>query len=114
MSAKYEVISPLVIVRDETGASHYLYTGAHVPDYVTDERIKELADEKHIRKVGSSVQPKLEADAEAARADVAKADEAPAKNGSLEAWQKFAASKGATEADLEGKGRDDLVAAYGS
>lgn len=34
--------------------------------------------------------------------------EPPAGNASLEAWQKFARSRGLTDADLEGKSRDDL------
>lgn len=39
--------------------------------------------------------------------------EAPAGNASLEAWQEYARSKGASDDDLDGKGRDDLRDAYG-
>lgn len=38
----------------------------------------------------------------------------PAGNASLEAWQEFARSKGATSEDLEGKKRDELRETYGS
>lgn len=38
----------------------------------------------------------------------------PAGNGSLEDWQEYARSKGATDADLDGKGRNDLRDTYGS
>lgn len=34
--------------------------------------------------------------------------EIPAGNASLEAWQEYARSQGLSDADLEGKGRDDL------
>jgi len=34
--------------------------------------------------------------------------EQPAGNASLEAWQEYARSQGLTDADLDGKGRDDL------
>ncbi len=39
--------------------------------------------------------------------------EKPAKSASKEAWESYARSQGATDADLDGKTRDDLVAAYG-
>lgn len=34
--------------------------------------------------------------------------EPPARNASLEAWQEYARTQGLTDADLEGKHRDDL------
>lgn len=37
--------------------------------------------------------------------------DAPAGNAALEAWQAFAREKGFTDADLDGKSRDDLRAA---
>lgn len=39
---------------------------------------------------------------------------APAGNASLEDWQEFARSQGATDDDLEGKTRNDLRAEYGA
>lgn len=36
----------------------------------------------------------------------------PAGNASLEAWQEFARSKGATDEDLDGVSRDDLRTTY--
>lgn len=36
----------------------------------------------------------------------------PAGNADLDAWQRYARSKGATEDDLAGKGRDELRATY--
>lgn len=41
-------------------------------------------------------------------------DGKPAGNASTEVWQDYARSKGATDADLEGKSRDDLRDAYGN
>lgn len=38
--------------------------------------------------------------------------EIPAGNASLEAWQEYARSQGLTDADLEGKSRDDLRAQF--
>lgn len=38
--------------------------------------------------------------------------EAPAKNARLEVWQEYARTRGASEDDLAGKGRDELVAEY--
>lgn len=38
--------------------------------------------------------------------------EKPAGNASLEAWQDYAKTKGATEEDVEGQTRDDLKATY--
>jgi len=40
-------------------------------------------------------------------------EEKPSGNAKLETWQKYARTKGATEADLEGKSRDDLRKEYG-
>jgi hypothetical protein len=96
----YVVKSPLVLVTDEQGSVQYLYAGAAVPAYVSDDRIKELRKEGHIEKAGVTEPPVDE--------------QPPAKNASLEKWQEFARSKGATDADLDGVSRDDLVAAYGS
>lgn len=42
----------------------------------------------------------------------AEAVEAPAGNASLEEWQAYAKASGATDADLEGKGRNDLRDQY--
>jgi hypothetical protein len=39
-------------------------------------------------------------------------DRSPGGNGSLEQWQEYARSLGATDADLEGKTRNDLRDAY--
>lgn len=40
--------------------------------------------------------------------------EKPAGNASTEAWQEYARSKGATDADLDGKSRDELREQYGN
>lgn len=42
------------------------------------------------------------------------APEAPAGNASLEEWQAYARSQGATDADIEDKTRNDLRAQYGA
>lgn len=38
----------------------------------------------------------------------------PAGNASTEAWQEYAKSQGATDADVEGKSRDELRDTYGN
>lgn len=46
---------------------------------------------------------------------VAKAQlDEPAGNAALDVWQAYARSKGATDAELDGKSRDDLRTAYSS
>ena len=40
--------------------------------------------------------------------------EKPAGNSSIEAWQEYARSKGATDADLDGKSRNELREQYGN
>ena len=55
-------------------------------------------------------------DTEAADTEAASTDTAapPAGNASTEVWQAYARSKGATDADLEGKSRDELREQYGA
>lgn len=46
-------------------------------------------------------------------AEPAAADEVPAGNASTEAWRDYARTQGATDEDLDGKGRDELRDTYG-
>jgi hypothetical protein len=41
-------------------------------------------------------------------------DEAPADNASLEAWQEYAKSQGASDDDLDGMSRNELREQYGN
>lgn len=45
MADTLKVIAPLAIVRNQRGEQVYLYKGAVVPDFVSDERKSQLRDE---------------------------------------------------------------------
>jgi hypothetical protein len=40
----YKVIKPLVITKKQDGSDLYLYYGAVLPDFVSDEEVKRLVD----------------------------------------------------------------------
>jgi hypothetical protein len=48
----YKVTSPLVITKKEDGSDLYLYEGAVVPDFVSDDEVKRLSADKLIEKAG--------------------------------------------------------------
>lgn len=47
----HKVTAPLVIVNKPDGSHQYLYEGALIPDYVPDDRVKDLMDSGLIDKI---------------------------------------------------------------
>lgn len=97
----YAVTAPLVIVRDAAGAMQYHYQGAVLPDYVSSDDLKRLADE------GLIIRTEVPADA-----PVLPIDQRPTKNASLEAWSEYAITQGATVEELDGLSRDEIRSLY--
>lgn len=48
----YRVVAPLVITKNPDGSDRYLYQGAVLPDFVGDDEVKRLVDEKFVEKDG--------------------------------------------------------------
>lgn len=94
------VKAPLVIAKREDGSDVYVYAGSPLPDGLAKGEVGRLADY-------------LEADDAPAEGDSEPGSEQPAGNASLEEWQEFARTQGATDADLDGKSRNDLRDQYG-
>lgn len=44
----YQVVAPLVITKNTDGSDLYLYYGSILPDFVSDEEVKRLAEGKFI------------------------------------------------------------------
>lgn len=93
------VKAPLVIAKAPNGSDVYVYQGSPLPEGLAKGEVERLADY-------------LESDA-APEGDGAAGSEQPAGNASLEEWQEFARTQGATDADLDGKSRNDLRDQYG-
>lgn len=47
----FKVTAPLVITKKQDGSDLYLYEGSVVPDFVSDEEIKRLSEDKLVKKV---------------------------------------------------------------
>jgi hypothetical protein len=81
---------------------------------------EDLGDEGQVgnQQPGTSPESTGEADAgtqtDADSTEETEGVEEPAGNAGLDEWQAYAKSKGATDEDLEGKGRNDLRDQYGS
>lgn len=56
------VVVPLVITRNEDGSDRYLYEGAIVPDFVSDDEVKRLVEGEFVEKESASA-PKRAASA---------------------------------------------------
>ena len=48
----HKVVKPLVITKKQDGSDLYLYHGAVLPDFVSDDEVKRLVDEEFVEKVG--------------------------------------------------------------
>lgn len=57
MGAAYRVTAPLVIVRDETGASHHVYQGGLLPDSADKDHVQQLVDGELVEKVKAAPAP---------------------------------------------------------
>lgn len=93
----YKVTAPLVIARDSTGRHHHLYTDAPLPADVDPDQLEQLVDAKMVAEVEDPSD-----------------DEKPAKSAPKGDWEAYARSQGATDEDLDGKTKDELIASYGS
>lgn len=96
----YSINAPLVITRNEDGSDLYLYQGSPLPSHVRGDELKRLKDGGFLSGDDKPVDEKP-------------ADEKPHGNASLETWQKFAKSKGASDEDLDGLSRDEVRELYG-
>jgi hypothetical protein len=78
--AQYQVVKPLVITKKEDGSDLYLYLGAVLPDFVSDDEVKRLSDEGFVEKLGSAAaREALAEEAPEVPADLAEAVKARAK-----------------------------------
>ncbi|WP_372733606.1 hypothetical protein [Nocardioides sp.] len=102
MAGSYLVVWPKVKVIVD-GKRKVFARGTEVPGNAENLKL--------LKSIGAVVLGERAA-SEAEKPDETEADK-PAKSASKEAWESYARSKGATDADLDGKTRDDLVAAYG-
>lgn len=76
----YQVVKPLVITKKQDGSDLYLYFGAVLPDFVSDEEVKRLSDEGFVEKQGSAAAKEAMADAAPeVPADLAEAVKAKSK-----------------------------------
>ena len=91
----------LIVVHPETSVPTALLAGSEVPDWAVDL--------VHSDDIDSPAAP-----AGNASTDEQTDTDPPAGNASTEVWQAYARSKGATDADLEGKSRDELREQYGA
>ena len=99
----YRIVAPLVIARQSSGANVHLYAGAPVPDSVGKDELKRLEEGGYIESVGGQ---------QAAPAKP-EGDKAPAKSAGKSEWEDYARSRGASDEDLDGLTKDELVAKYG-
>lgn len=104
MGAAYRVTAPLVIVRDGSGASHHRYAGEVLPADADEKHVQMLLDGEMVEKVDL---------VEVTDSDDEGADGPPTKSASKGDWEAYARSQGATDEDLDGQTKDDLIAAYG-
>jgi hypothetical protein len=117
--------APLVVARNEDGAFVHLYGDngqTEVPEGLDKDDVERLVAEgyffddeaddadKHIEEARAShFRPTVVDEADAAESTKV---ERPAGNASLEDWQAYARSKGASDRSLESATRDDLREKY--
>lgn len=101
MAKNYIGKAPLTMVRTTAGSYVHVFAEDAVPADITDDDLKRLLDEGYI------------VEAPAAEDSADSDGGAPAKSATKADWEAYARSQGATDADLEGKTKDDLVNAYG-
>lgn len=111
--ASYQVTARLVVAHLEAGSYVHVYEGGVLPDDVDEAQLEQLLAQKMVAEVADEV-----VDAEIIEEDEDEdepEDEDPAKpggNASLEEWQAYARSQGASDADLEGVSRNELRDRY--
>jgi hypothetical protein len=92
----YKVIVPLIQVATKDDVAVQVTKGGPVPSNITPEALANLIELKYVEKV-----------------DGESPDGPPAKSAPKGDWEAYARSQGATDADLDGVTKDDLVATYG-
>ncbi|MCW2898486.1 MAG: hypothetical protein JWO67_751 [Streptosporangiaceae bacterium] len=63
--AQFKVTAPLVITKKQDGSDLYLYRGAVLPDFVSDDEVKRLSDDGFLEQLDG---PKAKASAKDAAA----------------------------------------------
>jgi hypothetical protein len=107
-----QVTAPCVVVKDESGAQRMFLAGAVLPAGLDGDHVKQLLDQGMVEEgqvVGIVEDDAFDEELENEDVEV----ETPAKSASKGDWEAFARSQGATDADLDGLTKDDLIAAYG-
>lgn len=89
----YRVVAPLCVIANEKGSMGHFYRDEILPEGLPAERLEQLADEGMLERIGGSDGP-------------------PAKSAKKADWEAYARSRGATDEDLDGKSKDEIVAAY--
>jgi hypothetical protein len=92
----YTVTVPLIQVATDDGVAVQVTKGGPVPSNITDEALANLIDLGYVEKAED-------------RRDGPPAKSAPRRSD----WEAYARSQGATDEDLDGVTKDDLIAAYG-
>lgn len=100
-----QVSAPLVVATTENGRVMHLYKGDVVPKDVSKDSLDNLKSLGFV--TGEEVDPIPESPEPVAAV-------APAGNAGLEEWQEYARSRGASDADLDGKTRNELREQYGA
>lgn len=103
MSKRYVSAEPLTMVRVGSGEAvtmAYVFEGAPVPEGADPDDVKRLVDE------GFLVEQEV--------ADSGDEDGPPAKSASKGDWEAYARSQGASDEDLDGQTKDDLIETYGA
>jgi hypothetical protein len=97
------VVTPVAVVRDESGNFHHFYQGAAVPEGFDQEDVDRLVGEGF-----------LVEDEDVAEVEEDDAVAAPAKSASKADWVDFVvANYELTEDEANAKTKDELVAEYG-
>jgi hypothetical protein len=105
------------------GSMAYVYAGEPVPEGATDAEYARLLEDGFIAPLDAAVDivaarvvPESQPAVVIVPETVSESGEPsgpPAKSAPKADWEAYARSQGATDADLEGQTKDDLIAAYG-
>lgn len=107
--ATFQVIKPLIVVRDEKQQQHMLYQDAVFSDEGLDaEHVEMLEDEGFIEAFTPPERHENEGDPDGG------SDGPPAKSASKADWVAFAVSQGADEDEADASTKDDLIEKYGA
>lgn len=121
MSTTYQVVAPLVLVKDEAGVTHHAYQGAVLED-LGREQVDHLLGLGFIAKVGSDaavVVPGREfldpaqVEESEAEAEAGRPVEVPAKAARHDLWVDYAVAKGADRTEAQAQTKADLIELYG-